>query len=78
MLLQCQCSRCRAVLYPAVPIRQGETVLCAACAGLLADPPALPTSAAVLEAEVKAWRERFPRYEYRRADDCVALKFEHR
>lgn len=31
--------------------------------------------AASLEAEVLAWRERFPQYTYRKQDDCVALKF---
>jgi hypothetical protein len=29
-----------------------------------------------IENEVMAWRERFPQYEYRRKDDCVALKLE--
>ena len=28
-----------------------------------------------LQAEVNAWRERFPQMEYRRHDDLVALKF---
>ena len=28
-----------------------------------------------LEAEIKAWRERFPTLEYRRMDDLVTLKF---
>lgn len=27
-----------------------------------------------LEAELAAWKERFPKYEYRPQDDCVALK----
>ena len=27
-----------------------------------------------LQAEVKAWRERFPQYVYRPQDECVALK----
>lgn len=31
-------------------------------------------SAAELEAEVMAWRERFPEHAYRKQDDCVALK----
>ncbi len=30
-----------------------------------------------LENEVMAWRSRFPQYEYRPQDDCVALKLEH-
>jgi hypothetical protein len=30
-----------------------------------------------LQAEVDAWRERFPQHEYRRIDDCIDLKFSH-
>lgn len=30
----------------------------------------------VLQAEVAAWRTRFPQYEYRAQDECVALKLE--
>ena len=30
-----------------------------------------------MENEVAAWRKRFPQYEYRVQDDCVALKFKH-
>ena len=26
--------------------------------------------------EVSAWRERFPQYEYRSQDECIALKME--
>lgn len=29
---------------------------------------------ATLEAELAAWRSRFPQYEYRPQDECVALK----
>jgi hypothetical protein len=28
--------------------------------------------------EVAAWRERFPKMEFRPQDDCIALKFDHR
>lgn len=30
-----------------------------------------------MENEVNAWRARFPQYEYRPLDDCVALKLEY-
>lgn len=30
-----------------------------------------------LENEVMAWRKRFPQYQYRAQDECVALRFEH-
>lgn len=30
--------------------------------------------ASLLEAEVQAWRQRFPQYVYRPQDDCVALR----
>ena len=32
----------------------------------------------LLREEVTAWRERFYQMEYRRADDCIDRKFEHR
>lgn len=27
-----------------------------------------------MENELKAWRERFPQYEYRQQDECIALR----
>lgn len=50
-----------------------EVIACAEYEIRTFERPSADTSKSLL-AEVKAWRERFPQYEYRAQDDCVALK----